>query len=593
MILQALVNYYEKLADKGELSKPGWSKAKVSYGLRINLDGELLGVEFLKKEELRGKKTAWVPQLILVPEPVTRSSGVAANFLCDNSSYLLGIDEKGKPERSLQCFQEAKRKHLEILRDCESEPAKAVKAFFEKWKPELAREHEKLQDDLVDILSGSNLIFQYCGKYVQEDKEIMAAWEEYYENGSEESKGICLVTGEKAPISRIHTTIKGIPGAQSSGAALVSFNAPAFESYGKEQSYNAPVGEKAMYAYTAALNYLISNGKCKTILGDTMIVYWAESGEEEYQDMFANVMNPESDIDMQKEIDGFFQNLAKGVCVDINDMQKTLSTEEQFYILGLAPNAARIAVRFFYQDSFGNIMKHLKAHYDRMEIVRPSQDAQKYMGTYQMIQETVNKKSKDKKPIPNMTASVYRAILSGGRYPESLYHAVLGRIKAEQDDTERRIRKITSGRAAIIKAFLINNYKEEMSVEVNENNQNIAYILGREFAVLEAIQKAINSEINTTIKDRYFNSACVTPATVFPILVRLKNSHIKKLANKKPKLAIYYEDVFGRLQARIPVSDQQNVAYPKRLSLEEQGMFILGYYHQNQKRYEKAVKEEK
>lgn len=593
MILQALVNYYEKLADKGELSKPGWSKVKVSYGLRIGLDGELLGVIPLKTEEQRGKKTVWAPQMIRVPEPVTRSSGIMANFLCDNSGYLLGIDGKGKPERSLQCFQEAKRKHLEILRDCESEPAKAVKSFFEKWKPELAREHEKLLDDLEDILSGSNLIFQYRGKYVQEDEEIMAAWEEYYEIDSEENKGICLVTGEKTHISRIHTTIKGIPGAQSSGAALVSFNAPAFESYGKDQSFNAPVGEKAMYAYTAALNYLVSNMKYRTILGDTTIVYWAESGEEEYQDMFANAMNPEPDIDMQKDIDSFFKNLAEGVCIDINDVQKTISAEERFYILGLAPNAARIAVRFFYQDSFGNIMRHLKAHYDRMEIVRPSWDAQKYMGIYWMLQETVNKKSKDKKPIPNMAASTYRAILSGEQYPASLYYTVLGRIKAEQDDAERRIRKITPGRAAILKAFLINNYKEDISVEINENNQNIAYILGREFAVLEAIQEAANPGINATIKDRYFNSACATPATVFPILFRLKNSHIKKIANDKRGLASYYEEILVRLQARIPISDQQNTAYPRRFSLEEQGMFILGYYHQNQKKYEKAVKEEK
>lgn len=590
MILQALVNYYEKLADRGEIAKPGWGKAKVSYGLRISLDGELLGIIPLKTEEQRGKKNVWVPQMITVPEPVTRSSGVMANFLCDNSGYLLGIDEKGKPERSLQCFQEAKRKHLEILNDCKSESAQAVKAFFEKWEPESAREHEKLQDDLEEILSGVNLIFQYRGKYVQEDKEIMDAWEEYYENGSGENEGICLVTGEKTHISRIHTTIKGIPGAQSSGAALVSFNAPAFESYGKEQSYNAPVGEKAMYAYTAALNYLVSNKKYRTLLGDTMIVYWADSGEEEYQDMFAKAMNPEPDIDVQKELDDFFKNLAKGVYADTNDAQKIISAEEHFYILGLAPNAARLAVRFFYQDSFENIMTHLKAHYDRMEIARPLWDAQKYMGIYWMLQETVNKKSKDKKPIPNMAASVYRSILSGERYPESLYHAVFGRIKAEQDDTERRIRKITPGRAAIIKAFLINNYKEEMSVEINENNRNVAYILGREFAVLEAIQEAANPGINATIKDRYFNSACATPATVFPILFRLKNSHIKKIANRG--LAVNYEKLLGGLQARIPVSDEQNTAYPKRLSLEEQGMFILGYYHQNQKRYEKAAKEE-
>lgn len=582
MILQALADHYEKLAEQDKVEKPGWGKAKVSYGLELDAEGQLKGIVSLKREEEQGKKTVWAPQAVKVPEMVTRSSGISANFLCDNSGYLLGIDRKGKPERAVQCFQAAKEKHLEILKNCNSEAAKAVVAYFQTWEPALAEEHEKLQEDKEDILTNSNLVFMFRDEYVQDNLEIKQAWEQYYsaENSAGENVGICLITGQRSEIARIHTPIKGVPGAQSSGASLVSFNAPAFESYGKEQSFNAPVSSTAMYAYTTALNYLIADRAHRSTLGDTMIVYWAESGEQEYQDIFSSMMDPQPD--MQETLTGVFKNLSKGKGIDVQAVAKC-SLNERFFILGLAPNAARLSVRFFYQDTFGNILTHLKAHYDRLKIVRPSWETAEYTGVWRLLQETVNQKSRDKSPIPNMASAVYRSILSDDRYPASLYSALLSRIRAEQGN-------VTPGRASIVKAFLIKNYKEEATVELNENNKNTAYILGREFAVLETIQEAANPGINSTIRDRYFNSACTTPATVFPILFRLKNSHIKKISNVGQ--AINYEKLLGSLQAKISVADEQNLAYPKRLNLEEQGMFILGYYHQNQKRYEKNNKEE-
>lgn len=582
MILQALADYYEKLAQQEKVERLGWCRAKVSYALEIDESGQLLGVIPLKQEEQRGKKTMLLPMEMKVPEMVTRSSGISANFLCDNSSYFLGIDRKGKPERAIQCFQAARKKHLEILEVCDSPAAQAVTAFFERWNPETAEEVPCLQEDKEDILTNSNLVFFYQGRYVQEDDKIQKAWEDCRKAATDEdlTEGICLVTGSKTDIARIHTPIKGVPGAQSSGAALVSFNAQSFESYGKEQSYNAPVGNKAMYAYTTALNYLIADYEHRNTLGDTMIVYWAESGDRKYQDIFADMMEPKADT--QNVLKGVFQNLEQGKGID-TDAVNEFRSEEKFYILGLAPNAARLSVRFFYQDSFGNILHHLMAHYGRMKIVRPSWDMQEYKGVKSMLSETVNLKTKDKNPIPHMASAVYRSILSGERYPASLYSALLGRVKAEQGD-------ITPGRAAIVKAVLIHNYKEEVTVELNENNRNVAYVLGREFAVLEAVQEAANPGINATIRDRYFNSACTTPAMIFPLLFKLKNSHIRKIDNKG--LAVSYEKQLGDLQEKIAVNDSQMSAYPKRLNLEEQGMFILGYYHQKQKRYEKKGKEE-
>ena len=590
MILQALVEYYEALERKEKITSPGWCRARVAYGLDISEQGELMGVIPLKKEQQKGKKTVWVPQDLTVPQMVSRSSGVSANFLCDHSGYMLGIDNKGKPERSRECFEYAKKKHKDILGNISSPAARAVCRFFDCWAPDRAAENPYLMPELEEIISGSNLVFMIDGEYVHEDPDIMQCWEEYSHQSGTGPEGVCLVTGRREEIARIHGTIKGVQGAQSSGAALVSFNAPAFESYGKEQSFNAPVGTYAAYAYTTALNYLLSDRSHGTTIGDTAVVYWSEEGDERYQNIFACVSEPT--MENQEIVDGVFKNLAEGKAVAVQDVKDSLDMEKRFYILGLAPNAARLAVRFFYQDSFGNILKHIKEHYDRMEIVRPAADAVEYLGIWRMLQETVNKKSRDKKPVPSMSGAVYRSIISGSRYPASLYQAVLGRIRAEQDDGDSRIYKITRGRAAIIKAYLLKNgnIREEITMALNEDSNNTAYILGREFAVLEAIQEEANPGINATIKDKYFNSACATPAAIFPILFKLKNSHIKKMNNGAKE--IYYEKMLCDLQGRLTVAEGQRAACPRRLTLEEQGMFILGYYHQTQKRYEKKIKEE-
>ena len=577
MILQALVNHYENLEKQGKVDQEGWCKAKVSYAVNLSRDGEILGILSLKIEEERGKKKVWVPRQIKVPEMVTRSSGVSANFLCDNSKYILGIDAEGTNQRVRDCFEAAKEKHLSLLRETEGEMAEAVRNFFETWDPEKASECAEIEERWEDLTDGGNLIFCMDINYAQDDPFIQEAWENARNESAEDGQtGICLVTGKEAEISRIHKTIKGVPGAQSSGAALVSFNAPAFESYGKEQSYNAPVGKYAEFAYTTALNYLLNQREYTFQLGDSMIVFWSESAEEEYQAAFFEAADPKSYN--QEEIKGIFDNLKTGMPVSIGNF--TLDPDQRFYILSLAPNAARLSVRFFYQDSFGNILKNLSAHYERMSIVKPSWESREYMGVRDMLSETVNQNSKDKTPVPNMAAFVLQAILSGARYPASLYTDVLIRIRAEQGN-------VTWGRAGIIKAYLIRNanWKEgENYMGLNEESRETAYVLGRLFSVLESIQMDANPGIKATIRDRYFNSACATPASIFPVLIKLKNSHIKKLERDKGGAKVYYEKLLTELMGKLD-------EYPKRLSLEEQGKFILGYYHQVQKKYEK--KEEK
>nr|WP_295273446.1 type I-C CRISPR-associated protein Cas8c/Csd1 [uncultured Blautia sp.] len=572
MILQALVKYYEDLERQKKLPKQGWCQAKVSYGINLSIDGDIKNILWLKEERQAGKKQIWISQTMKVPAMLTRSSGVAANFLCDNSKYMLGIDKSGTGKRITECFEAAKEKHLKLLENTSGEMSQAICAFFYKWNPEKAKENTAVLENWEEITDGGNLIFCMDEKYAQDDKEIEQIWNAENKLSETDTSGICLVTGEKTEISRIHRNIKGVPGAQSSGAALVSFNAPSFESYGKEQSYNAPVGKYAEFAYTSALNYLLAQKKYTFPLGDSIIVYWAEEARTEYQDALLALLNPVKDN--QNEVHGFFEKLRKDEPIMLDDLE--LNPSQKFYILCLAPNAARLSVRFFYQNSFGNIMKNLACHYERMKIVRPKWEEREYLGIEDMLRETVNMNSRDKKPISNMSAMVLSAILQNVRYPVSLYTDTLIRIRAEQG-------RLTWGRASILKAFLINNYRNmegEVCMSLNEECNDAAYVLGRLFSVLESIQTDANPEIKSTIRDRYFNSACATPASVFPVLIKLKNSHIKKLEREKESVKIYYEKLLTQIMSKLEM-------YPKRLSLEEQGKFILGYYHQTQKKYEK------
>lgn len=577
MILQALVSYYEKLAEQDKVSCPGWCSAKVSYGIQLSCDGEIKGITWLKQAVQRGKKTVEVPSSMKVPEMLTRSSGVAANFLCDNSKYLLGIDretdEKSK-KRARECFEAARENHLTLLKDTKGKMATAVRNFFLKWDPERAFENPVIKENMEELTEGGNLIFRMGIENAQDDPEIKECWESILEDFDLTMRKVCLVTGKNDEIARIHRTIKGVPGAQSSGAALVSFNAPSFESYGKEQSYNAPVGTYAEFAYTTALNYLLSQREYAIPIGDTMVMFWAEDGKQESQDIFKMSVDPPKDN--QEELKDLFKKIKNHQFVYIDDA--LLDIEQRFYILGLAPNAARLSVRFFYQDSLGNILDNFSSHYQRMALIAPAWESREFLGIWQMLNETVNQKSKDKKPVPNMAAMVMKAVISGSEYPAGLYSDVLMRIRAEQGN-------VTWGRTAIIKAFLIQNYKwkeGENYMALNEESKDTAYLLGRLFFVLEAVQLEANPLIKSTIRDRYFNTACSAPASVFPILFKLKNSHMKKIEREKGSAKIYYEQLFTNILSKIDLEE-----YPLRLSLEEQGKFILGYYHQRQKKYEK------
>lgn len=577
MILQALTEYYQTLADSGRISPPGWGQVKVSYALCIGADGALEQVVSVQTEQPKGKKTVLAPRLMRLPAPVKRSSGVAANFLCDNSGYLLGVDNKGKPQRALECFQACKALHQKLLGGLDSPAARAVLAFFQTWQPEQAASHPALASCWEEILAGGNLVFRYDGAFLHEDPQVQQAWDNHYQAAEDGPQMVCLVTGERGAVESVHPAIKNVQGAQSSGAALVSFNAPAFCSHGKEQNYNAPTSKYAAFAYTTALNHLLSDREHVYRMGDATVVCWAKCGGDIYQNMMGWALFGAKPSYTLTDLQGALNNLCEGTSVVLDE--ERLDPNMDVYILGLAPNAARLSVRFFLRNSFGAFLRNARAHQQRLEIVRPAYDKFETLPLWKLLDETVNQNSRDKTPAPNMAGEVLRSILTDTPYPATLLNGVVLRIRAE--------RTVTRGRAAILKAYYLKNIhpdvpKEVLTVSLNADSTNIPYNLGRLFSLLEAVQSAANPGINATIKDKYFNSASATPAIVFPVLLNLAQKHLKKL---DAGLRTYYDKQITTLLSKLSES------YPPRLSLPQQGSFQLGYYHQTQARFEK--KEEK
>ena len=484
------------------------------------------------------------------------------------------------------------------MKDVRHPTAKAILNFFEIWKPENAAQHPAIQPNLDMLLKGGNIVFvtqDAAGEpqLAQDVPEIRRAWDEAYAKSDDAVMGRCLVTGEEGPIAILHPSIKGVMGAQSSGASLVSFNAPAFESYGKEsardnqgQGRNAPVGQYAAFAYGAALNYMVGQENFHGRLGDTTLVYWAEGAEPAYSNAFMAMLGIGSENEnriTQKKLDGVLKALCDGYTVKWENVP--LNPKNRFYILGLAPNASRLSVRFFLRDSFGAFVEYYQEHQERLNIVRPAFDERERLSMWALLRETVNPNSRDKSAQPQLVGELLRAVLTGSLYPSAMFTQTEIRLRAEKD--------ITRGQAAIIKAFLLRNvveqqkeqihvYKEVLDVELNEQSTYLPYRLGRLFAVLEAVQQRANPNINTTIKDRYFNSACATPALVFPTLLRLAQSHLGKIGGGAE---VYYDKMITELLGDVTQS------YPARLSLQDQGIFQLGYYHQKQKLFTK--KEEK
>ncbi|MEE3439398.1 type I-C CRISPR-associated protein Cas8c/Csd1 [Ruminococcus sp.] len=574
MLLQSLVKLYEAWADKGEIEKLGWNPVKISYGISLDEDGNVDEIIHLKTNAPKGNKE--IPSLISLPMPVKRSVGVASNFLYDNVTYVFGYDNSNKPDRAKQCFDCFRNVGNKVLENTDDEFSSVIKKFLQKDYSEFENLSDLLtnlnctENTIDDILNkGANLLLMPLGKFPTDSKAICESWNSYYEH-SNAPKGICLVTGKDDHIAKLHPVIKGIRGAQAAGASLVSFNATAFDSYGKENGYNAPVSEYAAFAYTSALNKLVSDNDHRIFAGDTTVVCWTEDGESAYQDVFAGIFNSDDEV-KQKDLHDTIVSIVNGNEVKWEGIP--LNPSNNFYILGISPNSARLSVRFFIQNTFGKVMENLLKNQQRMEMVKPGFEKFDYIPLWRILGETVNKKSRDKKCKPHLAGDVLNSIINDYNYPSTLYYGILGRISAEQN--------INWVKASVLKAYLLKNYdskyKEEITVDYNENSNNKAYLLGVLFSNLEEIQNTANPGIKSTIRDRYFTAASSTPSRVFPILIDLAQNHIKKISNVGAK--VNCQKMLTETMSKL--GDK----FPNRLKLDEKGMFQLGYYQRTQERF--------
>lgn len=578
MILQSLVSYYEALAEKGEIAKPGWQNVGVSFALNISRDGELLNVLPLKTQVQRGKSTVDVPMDMTVPLQAKRQGfGAPSNYICDNVQYVLGLENGEVTVKSRNAFASFKSRNIELLGAVDNLNVKAVLMFLNKWEPNQALQHPALIPHLDELSAGGNCVFMIDGVFLQDLPIVVELWENFSQKCENEKTGVCLVTGRIAPIARTHSGIKGVDSNSPSpnGCTMVCMDKEAYESFGKKQAYNAPISEYAAFAYTTALNKLLSNKEHRLLLGDSTVVFWAEDAEPIYQDSFSLLTSPQEDD--QQILQDVLTKLKAGAPID-----KNVNLNMPFYILALAPNSARLSVRFFLRDSFGHFLDNICSHYDRLEIAKADYEKE-YLTPKWMLKETVSPNSRDKAASPGMSGAVLRAILTNAPYPVSLYTNTMLRIRAE--------RKVTRGKAAIIKAYFLSHpnndsFKEVLTVALNEQTDYEPYVLGRIFSLLENIQEKARGA--TTVKDNFFNSACTTPAVAFPKLFKLENSHMKVLMRENRGSAINLERALSELMYKINIcSDPTLHSFPKHLSLDEQGAFILGYYHQTQKRFEK------
>lgn len=612
MILQSLYNYYTILcADPDvDIAEPGYSKVPVSYALNLSSDGKLTDIIPLFSLVQQGKKSVERPRRMNVPQQVKRSVNIEANVLCDNAAYVLGLTEKEAkdPNYARKRFESFRDRNIAILSKVNSGVARAIITFLQTYDPATAQDDPIIARHRDKLLEGGNLIFFVDGKNALDDPEIRQVWEKEYTSTQSTKKMQCLVTGEIEPIARLHLDIKGVRGAQAKGAALVSFNLDAFTSYRRDQGENAPVSQSVAAGYVEALNYLLSdqNPHRKIYLGDTTVVYWADTADRRYASAFYALLSPENqpandegskttrrrDKSAEQTMHAVAEKIEQGKPLDLQALREGLNDSTRFYVLGLSPNASRLAVRFFLTEPFGVFAKRIMQHYSDLKIVKEHANQPDYLSPYRILAECVSPKVTQREEELRSSWSLLggafmRSILMDTPYPEGLYVAIMNRIRHDNDE-EGRSRKITYIRVAFIKAHLLrkyrhqhpNPYQEALTMALNESYTHPAYVLGRLFAWLEKAQtEAIGKEVNATIKDRYFTSACAAPASVFPVLLRLSQHHLAK--------AEYGGHLERKIQELLNLLDAG--PFPSRLTLEEQGIFVLGYYHQRAAFYTRST----
>lgn len=576
MILQALTKYYERIPNAAE---EGFQKQDISFIIILNRNGDFVGLQDIREGD--GKKKRGQPRL--VPKAVKRTVNPSANLLWDNPAYVLGRPKPDRKKDIESLIERAKEQQALFLKHIKNtfsdnpvdEGVAAVIRFLETKNYEKVFAHP-LWKDIEE--SGANITFQIEGytKLICQCEAVKKAISASSNTDSSDSQ-ICLITGTKDIPARLHTAIKGVWGTQPSGANIVSFNLQAFKSFGKDQGYNAPIGMKAEFSYTTALNTMLAKGSRQRIqVGDASTVFWAEK-KHEFEDWFADMFGEPAKGDSDQDnaaIKALFKSPETGAA-------PVLDNNIKFYVLGLAPNASRIAIRFWYAGTVAEVEENMRQHFKDIGIDHAPHKPE-YLSLFRLLVSTALQGNSDNVQ-PNLAGDFMRAILAGTPYPNTLLSSAIRRIRAEREVTYPRVSLI---KAVLVRKARYGNKKEEFGMSLDTTNVNPGYLLGRLFAVLERAQEAANPGINATIRDRFYGAASSTPVAVFAHLMKLKNHHIAKLDNKGQ--AVNLEKQIGEIMSGL-------TDFPSHLNLDDQGRFAVGYYHQRQdfftKKYTENAKE--
>ena len=561
MILQALNSYYQRMDahQPGALAPYGLERKSLPVIIELDHQGGVHQINISKDKQ--------TPKLYVLPKAVKRASGIAANLLWDNAEYVLGLPRPGGKAARVAEQHQAFVERLRQLR-CDDVGVQALLSFMASL--DLASLQQRPDFDAEFFATNPNMSFQLADdtRLICERPAVReAALASISAPSADDLEGFCLVSGESASIERLHPSIKGVWGAQSSGANIVSFNLAAFSSFAKSQGANSTVSKRVGFQYTEALNYLLRKGSRQRLqIGDASTVFWAEEAHEEIENAFQTLMGSTEKAEASDDpnqgtsaVKAALQAFYKGSRIDPSD-------DKAFYILGLAPNASRIAIRFWQVSNVRAISRNICQHYEDISIVHPANTTAEIALPRLLSNLCLGYKLSNLPP--NLAGEVARSIFTNSPYPISLLAAAVRRNKAE--------RHVSFPRAAIIKACLNRNSltTQEITMALDLDNTDTAYLLGRWFATLENIQKKSHPGINATIKDRYYGAISSSPVSVFGALDKLKNHHLSKLENTGAK--VNKERLLGEIIAKLPAN------LPNQLALHEQATFAIGYYHQRQ-----------
>ncbi len=595
MILSALADYYQRLLDDPEsgVAVPGYSQEKIGYVITLSAGGDVVAVD--DEHDSSGKKR--IPKLLSVPQPEKRTVAVKSNFLWDKTSYALGVSASSK--RSEQEHAAFKALHEQALSGNDDSGLKALLAFLDTWSPEQFSENALFARH-GEALLDTNVVFRLDGDhgYLHQRHAARAAWERLQSQGDDTAHGICLVTGEQASLARLHPAIKGVNGAQSSGASIVSFNLDAFTSYGKSQGENAPVSERATFAYATALNHLLrrdARNRQRVQIGDTTVVFWAQAKSIKQaaaaEDLIADFLRGD-DTDDAIAADGQATQRLYGVLEQVrqarplSELDTTLDDEARIFILGLAPNASRLSIRFWETQTLTGFTTRLFDHYNDLELQplawkRPPTPQYLALQVAPVYGENGKPKAEDVPPL--LAGELTRAILGGARYPRSLLGSLVMRFRADGQLKPLRValcKAVLTRDARLSRQQGLTSTKGEPPMSLDTGNTDPGYLLGRLFSSLENLQRAaLGAQVNATIRDRFYGAASATPASIFPVLLRNAQNHFGKLRKDKAGLAVNLEKEVGQIIDALPAN------FPRSLPIEEQGRFAIGYYHQTQARF--------